>query len=77
MRRVLLGTAILAGVLAVGSPLGSVTPYDAAFTGETMRVDYLQTGGRGIEAMALDRIVNDGPWPGSRTNLVDETNLGK
>jgi len=50
-----------------------VTPYDAAFTGETMRVDYLQTGGRGIEAVALDRIVNDGPWPGSRTNLVDET----
>ncbi len=77
MRRVLLGTAILAGVLAVGIPLGSVTPYDAAFTGETMRVDYLQTGGRGIEAVALDRIVNDGPWPGSRTNLIDETNLGK
>jgi hypothetical protein len=40
-------------------------------------VDYFQTGGRGIEAVALDRIVNDGPWPGSRTNLVDDTNLGK
>ena len=77
MRRVLFGVAMLAGVLAVGRPLGSVAPYDAAFTSETMRVDYLQTGGRGIEAVALDRVVNDGPWPGSRVNLVDETNLGK
>ena len=77
MRRVLLGAAIVAGVLSLGRPLDSITPYDAAFTGDTMRVDYLQTGGRGIEAVALDRIVNDGPWPGSRTSLVDETNLGK
>jgi hypothetical protein len=77
MRRVLFGAAIIAGVLAVERPLTSVTPYEAVFTDATMRVDYLQTGGRGIEAVALDRIVNDGPWPGSRTNLVDETNLGK
>ena len=77
MRRVLFGAAIIAGVFAVGHPLGSVTPYEAAFTGDAMRVDYLQTGGLGIEAVALDRIVNDGPWPGSRTSLVDETNLGK
>ena len=77
MRRVLFGAATIASVLAVGHPLGSVTPYEAAFTGDTMRVDYLQTGGRGIEAVALDRIVNDGPWPGNRASLVDETNLGK
>ena len=77
MRRVMIGAAVLAGVLAVGRPLTSVTPYEAAFTGDTMRVDYLQTGGRGIEAVALDRILNDGPWPGSRTHLLDETNLGK
>ena len=77
MRRVLVGAALIAGVLAIGRPLDSITPYEAAFTGDTMRVDYLHTGGRGIEAVALDRIVNDGPWPGSRTGLVDETNLGK
>ncbi len=77
MRRVLVGAAIMAGVLAVGRPLDSITPYGAAFTGDTMRADYLQTGGRSVEAVALDRIVNDGPWPGSRANLVDETNLGK
>ena len=29
------------------------------------------------ETVALDRVVNDGPWAGSRTQLVDPTNLGK
>jgi hypothetical protein len=77
MRRVLFGAAVAAGVLLAGGPLRSLAPYEAAFTGDTMRVDYLQTGGLGLEVVALDRIVNDGPWPGSRTNLVDETNLGK
>ena len=44
----------------------------------TMRVDYFHTGGpRGGEIVALDRVVNDGPWPGSRTQLVDPTDLGK
>jgi hypothetical protein len=44
----------------------------------TMRVDYFHTGGPSSgEIVALDRVVNDGPWPGSRTRLVDDTNLGK
>lgn len=44
----------------------------------TMRVDYFHTGGGSIEeTIALDRVVNDGPWPGSRTQLIDSTNLGK
>src|SRR4029078_7206806 len=29
------------------------------------------------ETISLDRVVNDGPWPGSRTKLVDPTDLGK
>lgn len=51
--------------------------YERAFTGETMRVDYFHTGGPAGEIVALDRVLNDGPWPGSRTTLVDETNLGQ
>src|SRR5688572_14366197 len=43
----------------------------------TMRVDYLHTGGlESGETFALDRVVNDGRWPGSRTQLVDATGLG-
>ena len=42
-----------------------------------MRVDYFHTGGpKSGETFALDRVVNDGRWPGSRTQLVDATNLG-
>ncbi|HEY7501611.1 MAG TPA: IgA Peptidase M64 [Vicinamibacterales bacterium] len=45
---------------------------------KTMRVDYFHTGGpASSETVSLDRVVNDGPWPGSRTQLVDPTNLGK
>ena len=43
-----------------------------------MRVDYFHGGGPTTgETFALDRIVNDGAWAGSRTQLVDGTNLGK
>ena len=48
-----------------------------SFTGATMRVDYFHSGGMGQEIVALDRIVSDGPWPGSRTRLIDDLNLGK
>ncbi|NJD09208.1 MAG: peptidase M64 [Gemmatimonadetes bacterium] len=50
--------------------------FDASFTAGTMRVDYFHTGGKGQEIVALDRVVADGEWPGSRTQLIDATNLG-
>ena len=44
---------------------------------KTMRVDYFHTGGpKSDETVSLDRVVNDGAWPGSRTQLVDKTGLG-
>jgi hypothetical protein len=53
-------------------------PSDPFDFGRTMRVDYFHTGGpKSGETVALDRVVNDGPWPGSRRRLVDGTNLGK
>jgi hypothetical protein len=51
--------------------------FDAVFTERTMRVDYFHTGGLGSEVVALDRIVSDGPWAGSRTRLLDDTNRGR
>jgi hypothetical protein len=60
------------------SPSGPHPGYDAVFTGATMRVDYFHTGGpKSGETVSLDRVVNDGDWPGSRTQLVDPTDLGK
>ena len=55
----------------------SLSSFDRFFTTDTMRVDYFHTGGpKAGETFALDRVVNDGAWAGSRTALVDETNLG-
>jgi hypothetical protein len=51
--------------------------FDDLFQDKTMRLDYFHTGNRGEEIVALDRIVSDGPWSGSRTHLIDTTNLGK
>lgn len=52
------------------------TPFDDAFVDKTMRVNYFHTGNRGEEIIALDSVVSDGPWPGSRTHLIDPLNLG-
>ena len=46
------------------------------FTVETMRVDYFHTGTATEEHFSLDRILNDGPWAGSQTVLLDELNRG-
>lgn len=71
MRMTLLLAALLATLPAAAAP------FDELFLDKTMRVDYFHTGNRGEEIVALDRIVSDGPWSGSRTRLVDTTNLGK
>ncbi|MGK2857648.1 MAG: IgA Peptidase M64 [Thermoanaerobaculia bacterium] len=51
--------------------------FERYFDGRTMRVDYFHTGGKGLEIVALDQLVNDGAWPGSKTRLVDETEYGE
>ena len=62
-------------LLAAASPAGAQSTFSTFFSGKTMRVDYYHTGG-GQEIFSLDRVVSDGPWAGSRTNLLDDTNLG-
>jgi len=70
----LAGASAGSGSAATASP--AADPFDPYFTDRTMRVDYYHTGGLGTEIVSLDRVVADGPWPGSRTRLVDPTNLG-
>jgi hypothetical protein len=50
--------------------------YDQYFTDKTMRVDYFHSGTDKTESFAIDRIVSDGPWPGSQTILIDPLELG-
>jgi hypothetical protein len=68
----LLATLSLLAISAAPAP----SPYDAAFTGRTMRVDLWHTGGSPGEVVAFEKAVDDGPWAGSRKNLVDDLNLG-
>jgi len=60
-------------ILLLGAPQST---YDRFFTGRTMRVDVLHRGGPGGEALSVARVVDDNRWPGSRTHLIDVTNLG-
>ena len=56
-----------------GVPATMQPPVGAGFDfSRTMRVDYHHGGGPASgETVALDRVVNDGAWAGSRTQLVD------
>lgn len=81
MKRRRLPLAVIASLLAVVAPAveppaGPGPGFDARFLPRTMRLDYFHTGGLGREIVALDRIVSDGPWAGSRTRLIDDLNLG-
>jgi hypothetical protein len=79
MRTTLFVVALALALLA-GAAVPSTQPaasFDTAFTGGTMRVDYFHSGGMGQEIVALDRVVSDGAWAGSRTRLLDDLNLGK
>ena len=51
--------------------------FDHDFTGDTMRLDFYHTGDASQEYISLDRTLIEGPWPGSRTSLIDQSNLGK
>jgi len=68
---------IAVGLLTLGwlVPVGAA--FDDDFTGATLRVDYYHTGTAHEEHVALHRIRVEGPWPGSRRQLIDTTNLGK
>lgn len=64
----------LDGLIAVES---SRMAFDDHFTGRTMRFDYYHSGVAGSEEISLDKFRLEGPWPGSRTRLLDDTNMGK
>lgn len=51
--------------------------FDRSFLTKTMRVDYFHTGTKGLEAISLDKVYEEGPWPGSTINLLDGLNLGE
>jgi hypothetical protein len=65
-------------LLCLGAFPLAAAQFDDQFVDKTMRVDYFHTSTpKGDEILALDKVVSDGPWSGSRTRLIDTSNLGK
>lgn len=56
---------------------GNDGTYATVFTDRTMRVDYYHAGTKQEETFSLDRVVQEKEWPGSRTHLIDNLNLGE
>src|SRR5665647_1995924 len=50
--------------------------FDTYFLDKTMRLDFFHTGNSKEEMFAVDKVLSDGPWGGSRSILVDKTELG-
>lgn len=65
--------ASIQGSDSTNSPLIS---FNAFFEDRTMRLDYFHSGNSLQEHFAVDRIVSDGKWAGSKVKLIDDLNLG-
>ena len=76
MKRQALGLLLCGVVLGCGAVVAEGS-FESHFTGATMRLDFFHTGTAEMEKISLDRLRVEGPWPGSRTQLLDSTNLGK
>jgi len=55
----------------------SVSRFDDYFLDKTMRVDYFHLGDGREELVTIDQIYEQGIWPGSRRNLIDDFNSGR
>jgi hypothetical protein len=77
MRRWLAALALFASCASAFALRASARQAPSVDFGRTIRVDYFHSGGPKGEAVTLDAVVVEGEWPGSRTQLVDTTNLGK
>jgi hypothetical protein len=51
-------------------------PFENFFLDKTMRLDLYHSGNATEEHFAIDEIVSDGIWPGSKTKLIDHFDLG-
>jgi hypothetical protein len=51
--------------------------FNRFFVDKTIRVDYYHTGTKGQETISLDKVYEEGGWPGSKINVIDTLNLGE
>jgi hypothetical protein len=68
---------MLFALLLVALVSAAPADFDDWFTGQAMRFDYFHTGIATEEHISLDAFRIEGEWPGSRTQLIDPTGMGK
>ena len=73
MKKAILMVLVLA--VAAGSAIAQDN-YTKWFDDEAMRVDLYHTGTKDKSMYSIDDVIIEGSWPGSRTKLIDTTNLG-
>ena len=70
---------LLTAIILFGQTYGQLVQninFKDYFENKTMRVDYFHSGTASEEHFSIDRILNDGPWSGSKTLLIDNLNFG-
>ena len=72
MKKILLISFVLINTILFATEV----VYDDYFIDKTMRMDYFHNGMATEEHFSVDRIVSDGEWGGSVTQLIDELNFG-
>ncbi len=50
--------------------------FDEYFSGRTLRMDFYHTGNKDSETISFEKLVEEGPWSGSKKNLIDDLNFG-
>ncbi len=50
--------------------------FGSYFLDKTMRMDYFHTGNANEEQFAVDKVLSDGAWSGSKKTLIDKLELG-
>lgn len=65
---------ILILILSVGFCQNVI--YNDFFTENTLRFDYFHSGAADTQRVSLDELCLEGTWSGSKTNLIDEMELG-
>lgn len=76
MKNLFILFALLGMIIQGYSQQINFVDYKKFFDNKTMRVDYYHSGAAGEEHFAIDRILNDGPWSGSKTQLLDPLQYG-
>lgn len=63
-------------ILILSTALFSRPQFEDYFENKTLRVDYYHTGKAGEDIFSLDQVYEEGEWPGTRDNLINNLNLG-